>query len=109
MTLSESDLKRLIEMQRLCAQVGEDRVELARFRKNLKAILKRQNELIDFYQNEWMELVDGRDISPEQAAELQKAVEQGGFSILDQDTIWNVLDASEAVTIALLKDMVKNL
>ena len=107
MALSDKDFKKLQDMQALTAELEADIKTLASFKKYLNATAKRQEQLGQFYQEEWMELVDSEDFDEEQEAALKKMVKKGHYSILDQDTIWDALNGIQDQYSSLLKALVK--
>jgi len=108
---SNNQLNRLIAMQNLCVQVEQDNEKINAFTRFLVEASQRQTELLDFYQDEWLDFLfdkEGEEKEDVQAlgAALSKYIPAGHYSILGEDTIWDTIVDHRDALLQLLKTMV---
>lgn len=105
MALSKKDQAKLEEMQRLCTAVEQDIIEIENFRQFFTQAFQRLIKLSEFYDKDWLRIVDSGKLDEAGVQAVEKLTKEGQYSILDEDTIWDALTDSRAVYIALLKDL----
>ncbi|NLW71771.1 MAG: DUF4298 domain-containing protein [Chloroflexi bacterium] len=105
MALSKKDQAKLEEMQRLCTAVEQDIIEIENFRQYFVQASQRLEKLARLYDQDWLRIIESEKLDEADSQAIEKLIKEGHYSILDQDTIWNVLADSHALYITLLKDL----
>ena len=105
MSLSKEDENKLVEMQQLCNQVEQDIVKINEFKDFLLEAGARFDALAEWYDEDWLRVIDSEEIDDEQTALVEGIVPEGHYSILNQDTIWDALTESRDAYVQLLKTL----
>ena len=109
MTVPDTDLNKLLAMQGLCDRIIDQTEALGSTDKVIRSLNKDLRELEMLYEKDWLALADDQRLSEDDQRVLAAAVPKGRYSVLDQDTIWNVLQDAYRLQIALTKLLVKHL
>ena len=107
MGLLQEQLQRLLAMQALCDRVQGSTRELEAMVQKIAVFQKESIALQDFYQHEWHAFAADERMSEADHNEVQGAA--AGYSVLGQDTIWNVLEQARAVQVQLIRQLVQSL
>ena len=105
-------LNKLRAMQTLYARIDQDNKAIEDFTMFLIESKERCDTLSEFYENEWLDVVEEDDRRlekglPSLGIEVYESSEPNGkYSILGEDTIWNTLFDHHDALIALLKTVV---
>ncbi len=97
--------EKLTKIQQNYEQLQSEIQALQELNQRLPDIHKRLSELFNYYQNDWMLDIEQVETNPELAKRLMERVSEGHYSILGQDTIWNLLDDTQRES----KEMIKHL
>ena len=97
--------KKLNDIQQHYEQLHNDIQALQELNQRLPDIRQRMSELLSYYQNDWMLDVEKIEQQPDLARRIDESVTEGHYSVLGQDTIWNLLDDAQRES----KEMIKHL
>jgi len=105
-------LNKLRAMQTLYAQIDQDNKAIEAFTQFLIESKQRCDALSEFYENEWLDVVEEDEWRvekglPSLGIEVYESSEPNGkYSILGEDTIWNTLSENRQILLELLKTLV---
>lgn len=98
--------KKLTDIQQRYEQLHDDIQTLQELNQRLPQIRQRMSELLSYYQNEWMIDVEQLEQTPDLERRLYDLASEGHYSVLGQDTIWNLLDDTQRESKAMIKNLV---
>lgn len=102
-----SDLeKKLTDIQQRYEQLRTDIDALTELNQRLPEIRQRMTELLNYYHNDWMLDVEKIEQQPDLARRIDAAATAGHYSVLGQDTIWNLLEDTQQESKAMIKHLV---
>ena len=109
MPLSPEDFALLQQMQTLCTELEADVKQLRQLGKLLNRMDERYKQLPAIYQAHWMALTESEDLDDSQRQQIKAMVAKGSYSILGEDTIWNVLGDTNQEYVRLLKALARKI
>ncbi len=109
MALQTMDFQQLVEMQVLCDKVLDQTEALALALETAQALHQGLKQLEDFYDRDWLRIYSDERLTDADHAALRPHIQDGRYSILSQDTIWDALQAARQAQLSLAKLLVKQL
>lgn len=109
MAIPEHMLAELKQAQQLCDALQDQVTELEPVLALVASIQEKQAELESFYTQRWLEICESPELTDEDREALMFDAEPGKYSVLGEDTIWDVLMASAETQKQLLKELARGL
>ena len=98
--------RKLTEMQSLCEQLEHNLQTLQTLNQNLPKIITQMKRLRELYQSDWLEAVDELKTDEVAWERVYQLASEGHYSVLGEDTIWDVLTETDKESKQLLHQLV---
>lgn len=101
--------KKICEMQKLYSELNIEIEQMKEFEANFNNLQSRMDKLITFYQNEWLDFLDCIETENELLKSHYESLDENEYSILSEDTVWNLLTSYEEIKRNILKKIVNSM
>lgn len=101
--------EKLFEMQKLYSTLKNDLKYMNEFEDKFSSIQSKMDELVKFYEEDWMNYVDYIEKDEMLLKIHDNSVRDEEYNILSQDTIWNLFTDYEETKKHILKRIVNSL